>query len=285
MSAPTSAPNLITSVRAIAEHFDLLLIDQFGVIHDGSEPFPGAADLLHWLRQQGKLVVLLTNSAKSAEVNSARLAGLGILPDVFDAVLTSGDLARRHIVAGRFAAPFRVGARVFVVGKQGDDYELERAGLQAVGPNEACDFVLFAGSSVPDVSMECYRRQLTAPASAAIPGLCCNPDLTMLTPTGPQPGCGALAGLYRELGGRILSVGKPEVTFFEEARSLFKPILRHRTLVIGDSLDHDILGGRRAGLRTALVRTGIHERLSDAALVERMTRTEAVPDFILRSLM
>jgi HAD superfamily hydrolase (TIGR01459 family) len=188
-------------------------------------------------------------------------------------------------VAGRLGAPFRPGARVLVVGKQGDDYELDAAGLHAVNAGEPCDFVLFAGSGVPSVSIEAYRRQLAAAAKAALPGLCCNPDLTMLTPTGPQPGCGALAQLYRELGGEVLSVGKPEISFFEEARALFEPILPRRTLVIGDSLDHDILGGRRSGFATVLVRTGVHQQLEHSQLEARIKQTGAAPDFILRSLM
>lgn len=275
----------IASIKTVARDFDLFLIDQFGVLHDGSKPFEGAIDLLRWLRAQGKPVVLLTNSAKSAEANSERLALLGIPRDLFDRVLTSGDVARRNIASGRLAAPFRPGARVLVVGREGDDYELAAAGLQPVRPGESCDFVLFAGSSAPEVSMAAYRRQFEPLAEASVPGLCCNPDLTMLTPSGPQPGCGALAQLYRELGGSILAVGKPEVAFFEAARKLFDPTLRGRTLVIGDSLDHDILGGRRAGFRTALVRTGVHHQLRYAELTQRMQQIAAVPDFVLRSLM
>lgn len=239
---------------------------------------------MRWLRRQEKLIVLLTNSAKSEEANRQRLAGLGISPDLFDRVLTSGDVARRSITAGRLAPPFRPNARVLVVGKTGDNYHLDAVPLQAVTPGAACDFVLFAGSSAPHIPMESYRRQLQPAAKAGIPGLCCNPDLTMLTASGPQPGCGALARLYDELGGRILWVGKPELSFFEEACSLFNPILRRRTLVIGDSLDHDILGGRRAGLCTALVRTGIHRDLAHAELMACMKQIGAVPDFIVRSL-
>jgi HAD superfamily hydrolase (TIGR01459 family) len=285
MSAPTESPGLVHSIKVIAQAFDLFLIDQFGVLHDGSAPFPGATDLLQWLRNQGKPVVLLTNSAKTAEANIARLAKLGVPSNLFDSMLTSGDLARRKIQAGRLPPPFRPGARVLVIGKGDDDYRLGTAGLHAVQPGEACDFVLFAGSSVPALSMEHYREQLASPAKSGIPGLCCNPDLIMLTPSGPQPGCGALANLYRQLGGDILWIGKPEVSFFEEALMLFKPMLPRRTLVIGDSLEHDIIGGRRAGLRTALVRTGVHQKLRYADLVKRMQTTGAIPDFVVRSLI
>ncbi|TKW79909.1 MAG: TIGR01459 family HAD-type hydrolase [Bradyrhizobium icense] len=284
MSAAGNAPRQIESIRTVARDFDLFLIDQFGVLHDGAKPFAGAIDLLRWLRQQDKPIVLLTNSAKSAEANSERLAALGVPRDLFDRMLTSGDVARRNIATGRLPAPFRPGARVLVVGKEGDDYQLEAAALQRVKPGQPCDFVLFAGSSVPEVSMTDYRRQLE-PLAASIPGLCCNPDLTMLTPSGPHPGCGALAKLYCDLGGTIVWVGKPQVAFFEEACNLFGPMLRARTLVIGDSLEHDIVGGRRAGLRTALVRTGVHEKLRYADLTQRMQQIEAVPDFVLRSLM
>lgn len=284
MFAARPGPQLLNSVEAIAHHFDLFLIDQFGVLHDGLKPFAGTIDLLRRLRQQGKRVVVLTNSAKPAEANGQRLARLGFSADLFDRVLTSGDLARRNIAAGKLAAPFRPGARVFVVGREGGEYHLDAAGLHAVRSGEPCDFVLFAGSSVPDIGVEAYRRELAPAAEARIPGLCCNPDLTMLTPSGLQPGCGALAQLYRGLGGTIVSVGKPEASFFQEARELFDTIPPSRTLVIGDSLEHDILGGKLAGFGTALVRTGVHQQLRYAELVKRMHDTRAVPDFVLASL-
>lgn len=284
MGLSQPSPRLIGSIKDIAQNFDLFLIDQFGVLHDGTRPFDGAARLLDWLRRQGKPVVVLSNSAKPAKANQQRLAALGIATDLFERVLTSGDLARRNIVAGRLPAPFRQGARVLVVGREGDDYQLDSAGLRAVSAGEACDFVLFAGSSVPETSMEEYRRRLAPAAAAAIPGLCCNPDLTMLTATGPQPGCGVLARLYRDLGGNVLWVGKPEISFFEEARLMFAPTLARRTLVIGDSLDHDILGARRAGLPSALVRTGVHQHMRHDELLRYMKQT-AAPDFLLRSLM
>jgi HAD superfamily hydrolase (TIGR01459 family) len=284
MGLSQPSPRLIGSIKEIAQEFDLFLIDQFGVLHDGTKPIAGATCLLDWLRQQGKPVVVLSNSAKPAKANEQRLAALGIATGLFERVLTSGDLARRDIAAGRLPAPFRRGARVLVVGREGDDYQFDSAGLRAVQAGEACDFVLFAGSSAPEISMEAYRHLLAAAAKAGTPALCCNPDLTMLTPSGPQPGCGALGQLYQNLGGTVLWVGKPEVSFFEDARLLFAPTPARRTLVIGDSLDHDILGARRAGYRSALVRTGVHQHLRHDELLMHMKKT-AAPDFVLRSLM
>ena len=73
-----------------------------------------------------------------------------------------------------------------------------------------------------------------------------------------MPAPGALAKIYRELGGTVHYVGKPHPVMFAAALRLRIAQLPQRVLVIGDSLDHDVEGGRRAGMLTAVVTSGVH---------------------------
>ena len=83
----------IERLSALADSFDLFMIDQFGVLHDGVSPYPGAIECLASLKASGKGVVLLSNSGKRAAANIARLADLGFSHELFDHVVTSGEVA------------------------------------------------------------------------------------------------------------------------------------------------------------------------------------------------
>jgi HAD superfamily hydrolase (TIGR01459 family) len=97
-----------------------------------------------------------------------------------------------------------------------------------------------------------------------IPAICCNPDKLMLTKTGLQPAPGAIAALYENMGGEVRWIGKPYAEIYAEALKLIgNP--KH-VLCIGDSAEHDVAGGRGAGLATLLVMTGVSAGLDVTTL-------------------
>ena len=83
----------LNNVASLAEAYDGFVVDQFGVLHDGHQAYPGAADALLALRRRGRRVIVLSNSGKRAEPNAARLAALGIPPQAYDELLSSGELS------------------------------------------------------------------------------------------------------------------------------------------------------------------------------------------------
>jgi ribonucleotide monophosphatase NagD (HAD superfamily) len=80
----------IAGLRDIADQFDLYLVDQYGVLHDGVAAYPGAIDAMARLASGGRRVVVLTNSGKGASDNAARLASLGFSGANIHAVVSSG---------------------------------------------------------------------------------------------------------------------------------------------------------------------------------------------------
>src|SRR4051812_47468933 len=88
------------SVDEFADRYDLFLIDQFGVLHDGVSVYPGTLDALMKLSDAGRRVVILSNSGRRSELNVVRLANMGIPPDAYTMLVSSGEvvwsaLARR----------------------------------------------------------------------------------------------------------------------------------------------------------------------------------------------
>lgn len=274
----------IERLSTLASSFDCFLIDQFGVLHDGTRAYRGAVECLARLKANGKRVILLSNSGKRATDNVMRLAGFGFSPNLFDHVVTSGEVAWHGIADRAFGMPFVPGARVFLVGHDDHDYGFEQLGLRLVEEPLDADFVMIAASSAPKMPLAQYREMLADAAAADIPALCCNPDRLMLTTSGLQPSAGEIAALYSALGGKVTFVGKPHPALYAFTRNRFCGSDLIRILAIGDSIEHDICGGSSAGVATALVRTGLAQDLSDDELSTQLTAHRAAPDFVLPSL-
>ncbi len=273
-------PAFIEGLAAVADGFDAVLVDQYGVLHDGRAVYPGAAEALARLTATGKSVVVLTNSGKRAEANMARLGDLGIPRSAYSTLVSSGEVVWQGLRTGGFGPPFEAGGRVHVIGREGEDYGLGDLGLVPVPEPGAADFLVIAGSNCPVTSLDGYSNRLAPAAARHVPALCANPDLQMLTAGGLQPAPGAIARLYQDLGGRVLHLGKPYPAIYAEAVKAAGSWVK-RVLCVGDSLDHDVYGGAEAGLHTALVRTGLLDGVDDTALAALMGRARHAPDYVL----
>ena len=277
-------PRAIAGLRQIAGDFAAVMVDQFGVMHDGTRPYDGAVEALKRLAGSGKSVIVLTNSGKRAAMNADRVRRRGFPADSFSGLVSSGEVAWKGIRTGTFGAPFLAGARAGLIGKAGDDYGFDDLGLTFVDDLGTADILLIMGSDCPRTSLDDYRRRLGTAAGRAVPALCCNPDISMLTSHGLQPSAGAIAQVYAQLGGTVTFVGKPHGAIYREAARLAGAD-GPRVLAIGDSLHHDIMGGADAGFRTALVRTGILAHCDEEAFVSALGAAVRKPDFILPSLL
>ena len=147
----------IERLSVLADSFDLFLIDQFGVLHDGVKPYRGTIECLASLKSRGKSVVLLSNSGKRAAANIARLADLGFSRELFDHVVTSGEVAWQGIVHYSFGMPYVPGKSMFVVGHDDHDYGFEKLGVRLVDDPAAADFVMIAASRAPKIARTIWR--------------------------------------------------------------------------------------------------------------------------------
>lgn len=249
----------INGLRDIASRFDGMLIDQFGVIHDGQTLYPGTLRVLSELKAMNIPVAVMTNSGKRAEANRQRLVRMGVPRDHFVDAVSSGEVAFNSLTA----------RRALLIGKDGEDYGFD--GITFVSDPAEAEVILILGSNAPKTSLEDYRKLLTG---LALPAICCNPDKLMLTPNGLMPAPGAIAALYEEMGGHVTWIGKPYPDIYlQAARLIGSP---GRILCIGDSAEHDVAGGRNAGLSTLLVLQGVSAGQDRATLSPQ-------PDFVMES--
>jgi HAD superfamily hydrolase (TIGR01459 family) len=269
---------------AIASSFKAVFFDQYGVLHDGRNPYPGARAALAALKSHGVKVVILSNSGRSAAANAERMATLGFEPALYDFLVTSGDVARTLLKRGRFPALLEPGARCFVISTGGDDELASALGIAPTADSGAADLIIIAGSQADKVSLEEYGTMLTPAAQRGTPCICTNPDKLMLTASGNAPGAGRIAKIYQELGGDVTWIGKPFSEIYYSAANLSGVEDRRAILCVGDSLEHDIVGAHMFGALAALVRTGLLTGVSDRELSAEIGRHGVAPDFVIENL-
>jgi HAD superfamily hydrolase (TIGR01459 family) len=281
----------IASLREIADRFDHVLLDQWGTLHEGKAVFPEARECLRALRAAGKRVIILSNSGRRSDDNLERLADLGLPAQEHDGVLTSGEVVWRGLHQ-RSAPPFdTLGRHALLIARGNALSMIEGLDFVAVANPSRADFIWLAGLDDASTDPEDWREELEAFAARGLPMLCANPDLTMYTSRGLLPAPGALAQLYAKLGGTVHYVGKPHPAIFAAALQQLGNTKPERVLVIGDSVDHDIEGGRRAGMLTTLITSGVHAKaLADARDVSAAIRDLArdpmrAPDWAIPRLI
>jgi HAD superfamily hydrolase (TIGR01459 family) len=247
----------IEGLGTIADRFDHVLLDQWGTLHKGQAVFPQARDCVARLRQAGKRILVLSNSGKRAGSNAARLASLGLPPEAYDGILTSGEVTW-HGLRARAQEPFiGLGQSCFLIARGGDQAIVDGLDFDLVTDIGKADFILLAGLDDSVAEPEHWRACLIGAVARGLPMLCANPDLAMFGATGLIPAPGALAHFYTTLGGRATYVGKPHAPIFAAALERLGQPAPARVLMIGDSLDHDVAGAARAGMLTLLLRSGV----------------------------
>jgi HAD superfamily hydrolase (TIGR01459 family) len=273
----------IVGLRDIADQFDLYLVDQYGVLHDGVAAYPGAVDAMARLASGGRRVVVLTNSGKGPSENAARLARLGFSCTNIHAVVSSGGVGLQLVRSGAFGPRFALGADICVIGRSGDSYAFSSADFNLVDRPQAANFLVFAGSDAPRTSLEAYRSMLAPAAHGRVPALCVNPDISMIRDGELVAAPGAIVKIYEDLGGSVEHVGKPHRAIFRQAISMAEMRTDARVIMIGDSPEHDLCGARALGLSALLVRTGIHRSISESEYLALCASSCGMPEFLTES--
>ena len=247
-------PRFATGLKELVDHYDLFLLDQYGVLHDGEAPYPGVLASLKHLRAHGKQVCVLTNSGRSAAHNQRRLERLGLEVELFDRVVTSGDMALEYLLRGRPEA------RCYPLCSASVAAGLREAGLRLAESPEEADLLLLNTLPVPPHEM---TEEVMAPAFEAglrrgLPLICSNPD--MVGPQGDRVviSPGTVAGWYRGRGGEVRNFGKPDPAFLLYALTLFPDSTAARCVMIGDTPETDLAGARAAGIDAVFVTGGVH---------------------------
>ncbi|NVN85116.1 MAG: TIGR01459 family HAD-type hydrolase [Rhodopseudomonas sp.] len=264
----------VEHLRDLVGGVDVVLSDIWGVVHNGLVAFPEACDALHKVRAQGSTVILITNAPRPADSVQRQLRKLGVTDDTYDAIVSSGDLTRTFVSE-------RAGQSMFWLGPERDN-SIYR-GLDAVfAPLESADYIVCTGPFDDETeSAEDYRGMMTEARARNLTLVCANPDIVVERGDRLIYCAGAIAELYRELGGEVIFYGKPHRPIYDRAMTIAQACRGNvatptsRVLAIGDSVRTDLAGAQGFGIDCLFVTRGIHadafdgiDRLDSVAVKE-----------------
>jgi len=262
---------VVSSIEELGSNYAAWLVDIWGVMHNGVRAFPGAVEATLRFREQGGIVVLLSNSPRPSAGLQHQLRSLGVQDQSFDATVSSGDLTRHELAK-------HAGARVFHLGPERDLPIFASIDVTRVNADDA-ELIVCTGLFDDETETpEDYEVLLKELSERKLTMLCANPDHFVERGHRLVYCAGALAQLYAEDGGEVIYAGKPYAPIYELAEETIarlagRPVARGEILAIGDGIRTDMAGAADFGLDAVFVASGLHvgpggEGLDDLRLAE-----------------
>ncbi|XP_057514550.1 uncharacterized protein LOC130796240 [Actinidia eriantha] len=291
----------LNGIRQLAEtrRFKAWFLDQFGVLHDGKQPYPGAISTLERLATSGAKMVIISNSSRRASITMEKMKSLGFDPSLFLGAITSGELTHQYLQRRNdawFAALGR--SCIHMTWNDRGAISLEGLGLQVVENVEEAEFILAHGTealglssgTVLPMKLEDLEKILEQCAAKNIPMIVANPDFVTVEARALRVMPGTLAATYEKLGGEVKWMGKPDEKIYKSAMAM-AGVDAVDCIAVGDSLHHDIKGANVAGIQSAFVTGGIHATelelakfgdVADSSSVQALAlKYDAHPSYVL----
>ena len=271
MSLSTETIPVIDAIAPLGKGYAAWLVDIWGVMHNGVRAFSPAVEATRRYREQGSIVVLLSNSPRPSEPLQRQLTSLGVSEQSYDATVSSGDLTRHELAKHE-------GARIFHLGPERDLPIFKDLDLTRVDAKDA-ELVVCTGLFNDETETpEDYEVLLRELAGRKLTMLCANPDHLVERGHNLVYCAGALAQLYEEDGGEVIYAGKPYLPIYDLAEETIariagRKVARSEILAVGDGIRTDMAGAAEFGLDAVFVASGLHvgfggEGLDDLRLAE-----------------
>lgn len=247
---------VIASIGELGSRYAAWLVDIWGVMHDGLRGHSHAVAATKAYRDQGGIVVLLSNSPRPSPSVQEQLRSLGVPDDAYDGTVTSGDLTRHEL--GKHPA-----AHVFHLGPSRDLPIFAGLDIELTDPAQAelvvCTGLFDDETETPDD----YLGLLNDLAARDLPMICANPDHLVERGRRLVYCAGALAAVYERMGGSVVYAGKPYPPIYDLALETISELAGRRVeggeiLAIGDGINTDMAGAANFGLDAVFVASGLH---------------------------
>ncbi len=242
----------------LAKYYDVFLFDLWGVLVESGKNYDGVIETVNQLKKNSK-VMFLTNAPRPSEITLQMLLGWGINSVKKEDIITSGDVARMLIQEKQ--AELNDRAKIYHLGNDRNQDILKDMDVIETNNIDEADVLLLSLYRDEHENIHEFDDLLKTAAENGIFTICSNPDTTI-----PQNGAlrycaGHFASIMEEYGANIIYSGKPKKIIYDEALSRCAEHHKSKIIMIGDTLDTDILGAKNAGIASAIVLTGNAEKI------------------------
>ena len=256
---------IIQSISDIISQYDVFILDQWGVMHDGYKGYDLAINSVEKLIRENKKLIIISNSSKRKISSIGRLKSLGFDKNHFIEVMTSGEMIWQAISSSihNYGKSLKNCFHIYDSSKE-DGLEF-RNGLEKfnfVSKINDANFIL-ACTPFENTEPIDYIPILKEALDMNLIMFCANPDfVTIEKNNGKNIYCmGTIADLYEHMGGKVVILGKPSKRIYEESFKKIEDLNKSKIVAIGDSLAHDIMGANNFNIDNVLISSGIHRDL------------------------
>ena len=256
---------VINSFEEISDKYNVFILDQWGVMHDGHHGYDHAIDAVKHLIEKNKQLIIISNSSKRRISSINRLKDLGFDKNNFIEVMTSGEMIWQELKDFSYKYDFKSKNCFHIFDSSKEDGKDFRIGLEKfkfIDNIKDADFIL-ACTPFQNTKPIDYIPILKEALEMNLIMFCANPDFVTIEENNDKNiyCMGTIADLYDHMGGKVVILGKPSKEIYLKSCKQLDQIDKSKTLAVGDSLDHDILGASNFGVDSALITSGIHKDL------------------------
>eukprot|EP00892_Ulva_mutabilis_P008737 jgi/Ulvmu1/6235/UM028_0093.1 len=275
MNPSVQRTTCIANVREISRKYKGVLLDQFGVLHDGKSANPAAVEAVNEWSRMGLKVYILSNSSRRAATALEKIDQLGFPKEWFAGAMTSGEVTHRYLRDPPDGTWEALGTKClhFTWSRRGT-IDISSLGLSVVTEPVECDFILAHGTEgleLPDggvrpsgrEDMEALMDQCAVLGGR--PMVIANPDIVTVSGGDLLPMPGSLGRYYEGKGGKTHIMGKPDPIIYKLALNDMCLDVQD-IFAVGDSLEHDVAGAHAHGVDCLFIGGGIHAKdLTDSS--------------------
>ena len=250
-------PPIIVAAGPLLSRYDAVFCDVWGVMHNGRQAYAEAGAALARFRAEGGTVILVSNAPIPASGVERVLEKTGVRRDAWDAIVSSGDIALRHIAEKGYR-------RMHWVGPSERDYALYVRLPQPSAPLAEAEAIVCTGlKDDRNETVADYRTLIEEGVARALPFVCANPDLVVDVGAVQLLCAGSIAAEYERQGGEVFWAGKPHPSAYGTALALAAELRGstpglERILAIGDAVRTDLAAARGLGVDGLFIAAGIH---------------------------
>ncbi len=260
----------IVNLSKIADNYDTFVFSYNGAIHNGSVIIPSAAECLTRLASLHKKIIIISNSGLRIAEIAKQLSDSNIPLNIFSNIISAGEVLHYKLKfpSGDYQA---LGHYYYQIGDKEYSGIMSSLPLERVNSIEKAHFLFMAKAQNENDLLDNYRADIEQAVNYGLPFVCAGNDTSCFCNGKLTLAPGAIAEAYAVLGGRVITVGKPDVEMLRYALEGLGEI--GKIVIIGDNVSTDIKMASIAQVASILMSKGRHINYLGEGYIPDVTKT------------